>query len=197
MKRTLTLSAALLGTLALPAFAGSPELGYSEPAPMAPAPVVAPVASHDWTGLSLGGQFGYGRVDTENPDLDAGDALYGVKGYYDYDLGNYVVGGGLQYDATDIDLGPATVDGIMRAGGRVGADLGRTMAYGTAGYAKAFTDSSSIGDSNGYFAGVGVETMVSTNVSVGGEVLYHKFDDFDTGLDADATTANMSLNYRF
>ncbi|WP_146590719.1 outer membrane protein [Puniceibacterium confluentis] len=198
MKRTLTLSAALLGTLALPAFAGSPEIGYSEPAPMAPAVVQAPVASHDWTGFSFGGQFGYGKVDSDNPDREAGDALYGLRSYYDYDLGNFVVGGGVQYDATNIDLGPTAVDGILRVGGRAGADLGSTFAYGTAGYAKAFTDDNAFGDSNGYFAGIGAESMVARNVSVGGEVLYHKFEDFDAkAFEASATTANISLNYRF
>ncbi len=198
MKRTLALSTALVGALSLPAFAGSPEAAYVEPAPMAPAPAPAPVmSSMDWTGFSLGGQVGYGSFDSENPDESEDGGLYGVKAYYDYDLGNYVVGGGLQYDATDIDLGGTNVDGIMRAGGRLGGDFGQTFAYGTAGYAKAFTDEDAIGDSNGYYAGIGVERMLTTNVSLGGEVLYNKFDDFDNDFEMDATTANVSLNYRF
>lgn len=196
MKRTLALTTALLGSLAIPAFAGSPEAAYVEPAPMAPAP--APVmAAQDWSGFSLGAQVGTGKFDSQSPDEDDRAGSYGIKGMYDYDMGSYVVGGGLQYDKTDIDLGGTNVDGILRAGGRVGADLGKTLPYFTAGYAKAFTDNDTVGDSNGYYAGLGVERMLTTNVSVGGEVLYNKFDKFDTDFEADATTANVSLNYRF
>ncbi|SNR73668.1 outer membrane protein [Puniceibacterium sediminis] len=196
MTRTLALTTALLGTLAMPAFAGSPEAGYVEPAPMAPAPV-AVVATQDWTGFSLGAQAGYGSFNSENPEDDDAAGTFGVKTGYDYDMGSYVVGGGLQYDKTDIDLGGANVDGVLRAGGRIGADMGKTLPYFAAGYAKAFTDNDTIGDSNGYYAGLGIEHMLTTNVSLGGEVLYNKFDKFDTDFEADATTANVSLNYRF
>ena len=190
MKRTLVLSTALVGAMTLPAFAGSLVPATVEPAPMAPAPVAAPMmASADWTGFSLGAQAGYGAFDSENPDDDDDAGTYGLKGGYDFDMGSYVLGLGMQYDATDVDLGDANVDGILRAGGRIGYDLGKTLPY--------FADDSSVGDSNGYYAGLGVERMLTRSVSLGGEVLYNKFDDFDNSFETDATTANVSVNYRF
>ena len=198
MKRTFALSTALVGVLAIPAFAGSPEPAYVEPAPMAPA-APAPMMSHDWTGGSVGAQIGYGQIDTEDPDLDGEDALYGLRANYDYDFGNYVLGAGLQYDAGEIDLdGVADVEGVLRAGVRAGWDFGQTMVYGTGGYAKAYTSEDAVGNSNGYYAGIGAERMLTSNVSLGGEVLYHQFNDFEVDdLEADATTAAISLNYRF
>ena len=200
MKRTLALTA-LLGTIAAPAaYAAGPTEVVVDPVPMAP--VATPIRGRDFTGFSLGGQFGRGFVDTENAGgIDGEDMLYGLRAYYDYDFGNYVLGGGLQYDETDINLdGAVTVDKILRIGGRAGWDYNGELFYGTAGYAKAFTedDAVSVGDSNGYFAGVGVETFVTDNVTLGTEVLYHKFSDFDaSNVEVDATTASINLNYRF
>lgn len=201
MKRTLILSTALVGALSVPAFAGSPDMGLSEPAPIAPVAPMEPVRSTDWTGFSLGGQFGYGEAYTDDPDLYGEDALYGLRAYYDYDFGNYVLGGGLQYDETDMSLdGAATLDSVLRIGGRAGAKYQDSLFYGTAGYAKAFTedDAVSVGDSNGYFVGIGAESMIAPNVSVGTEILHHRFEDFDVnGLEAQANTANIFVNYRF
>ncbi|MGR3269340.1 porin family protein [Thalassococcus profundi] len=202
MKRTLALTAMLGSIATVPAFAAGPTMVEAEPAPMAPAVTpVAPIRDRDFTGFSLGGQFGYGKVDTDSPDLDGGDGLYGLRAYYDYDFGDYVLGGGLQYDETDIDLdGAATVDSVLRAGVRGGYDYQGNLFYGTAGYAKAFTedDAVSVGDSNGYFVGVGAESFITDNVTVGTELVYHKFQDFEIDdLEADATTANIMVNYRF
>ncbi|MFZ5961987.1 outer membrane protein [Thalassococcus sp. BH17M4-6] len=203
MKRTLALTA-LLGTIAAPAaFAGNADIAMVEPAPTAPAVTpVAPIRDRDFTGFSLGGQLGFGKVDTDDAaELDGDGGLYGLRAYYDYDFGNYVLGGGLQYDEADIDLdGVATVDKVVRLGGRGGYNYGDNLFYGTAGLARAITEdgSASVGDSNGYFVGLGAERFVTDNVTIGTEVVYHKFDDFELdGLEANATTANVSVNYRF
>lgn len=196
MKRFTILAAGLTTLIAAPAFAG----GLTEPAPgpvtIAPVPVVS---STDWTGPSVGLQLGYGDVSTSGPSLDGDEVLYGLRAYYDYDFGDYIVGGGLQYDSTDIDLGGVTtVDSVTRIGARAGVDLGTNWLYGTAGWAMAETSDPVVGDSNGWFAGVGYEVFVASNVTLGAEVLYHEFDDFDLGgLEADATTAALSVNFRF
>ncbi|WP_417605415.1 outer membrane protein [Primorskyibacter flagellatus] len=200
----LTLAAALAASTAIaaPAFAGSLDNTLSEPEPAAPVAVVAPAPLYDWTGPSIGAQLGFGDIETENAGGVEGDGgLYGLRAYYDYDFGNYVVGGGIQYDESDIDIdGAATLDKVFRAGLRAGVDLNRTFLYGTGGYAKAFTedDAVSLGDSNGYFVGLGAEHFLTEKVTVGGEFLYHQFDDFDiSDVEANATTANVSVNYRF
>ncbi|MCR8546800.1 porin family protein [Salipiger sp. P9] len=191
----------LLPFLATPALAGSLTETPPEPVPMAPAPV-ALAPSTDWTGPSVGLQLGYGNADADGPADDYEDgALYGLRAYYDHDFGNWVAGGGLQYDGTDIDLGNAgTLDGIAKLGGRVGYDMGRTMIYGSGGYAHASTDGGALdaGSSDGYYVGIGAETYVSDNVTVSGELNYNEFNDFDAGdLKVGATTATVGLNYRF
>ncbi len=193
----IALPALLAGSVALPAFAGSLEPTVVEPV-VTPVPV--PVATgRDWTGFSGGVQLGYGSFDTDGTPDDYDEAMtYGLKSYYDYDFGDWVLGGGLQYDWTDADLGDAgDMDAIMRAGARLGYDMGDTMVYGTGGYAKAFTDDA--GDSNGYFAGIGTETFLTDNWTVGTEVIYNEFTDFDDADDMDLknTQFNVSLNYRF
>lgn len=197
MKRLTLLAAGLSTVIAAPALAG----GMTEPVANAPVTITpAPVAaSGNWTGFSVGGQLGYGDVSTSGPALSGSDYTYGLRAYYDYDFGDFVVGGGLQYDNTDIDLGGVTaVDSVTRLGLRAGVDLGQNWVYGTAGFAQARTSSAAVGDSDGWFAGLGYEVFVVDNVTLGAEVLYHEFDDFDlSGLEADATTAALSVNFRF
>ncbi|ETW13726.1 hypothetical protein ATO8_06836 [Roseivivax marinus] len=198
MKRILIVTTALAATTTA-AFAAGPTQTYSEPVVQQP---VAPVESaplYDFSGLSVGGQIGYGNIETENPELEGDGGLYGLRSYYDFDFGSTVAGLGLQYDRGDIDLdGAANAEGVLRVGPRLGYDFGRTMVYGTGGYAKAYTDDDAVGDSDGYYVGLGTETFLTENVTAGAEVLYHEFDDFDNGgLEADATTANINVNYRF
>ncbi|SFI42028.1 outer membrane protein [Jannaschia pohangensis] len=194
MKRHLTLM--ILPLLATPAFAGNIA---PPPAPLEPAPVFvdpAPVG-YDWSGFSVGAQIGYADANATG-GLEGEGAIGGLRANYDLDLGNWVVGAGIDYDTTNIDLsGAATVDNVLRVKGRAGIDGGRNLYYATAGYAQAETDL--IGDGDGYFAGLGYEVFVTDQLTVGTEVLYHEFDDFDgaPGVEADATTAQVSLNWRF
>lgn len=197
MKHQILLAFGLSTVMAAPVFAG----GVAEPAPspvvIAPVPVVS---GTNWTGASVGAQLGYGDISTSGAATLGGDgALLGLRAYYDYDFGDFILGGGLQYDAADIDLGGGTTaDSITRAGLRAGVDLGTNWIYGTAGWANVDTDSATVGDSDGWFAGVGYEVFVANNVTVGAEVLYHEFDDFALGgLEAEATTAAVSVNFRF
>jgi len=188
--------AAILAAFSLPAFASGPVSAPATPPVVAPPP--API--YDWTGVSVGLQFGQIDVDTSGvASLSGDDTFIGARVYYDYDFGQYVVGGGLQYDTTGVDLGGVTeVDSVLRAGVRGGIDLNRNWLYATAGLARVETSDAGVGDSNGYFAGVGYEVFVGQQVTLGAEVLYHEFDDFDLpGLDADATTVGVSVNFRF
>ena len=199
--RTISITALLAGAVAAPALAG----GFATPAPApfvpAPAPVVVAQPELTWTGPSVGLRLGYGgaEADTGGATLDDDGFLYGLQAAYDYDFGNVVAGVVVSADKLNIDLDPGVdVDGVARLGGRLGFDSGRNWYYATAGYAKLFTDGGGVGDSDGYFAGLGYEVRLTETLSAGAEVLYHEFDDFDAaGVDADATTANLSLNLRF
>jgi hypothetical protein len=177
----------VLGLAAAPALAG----GLTEPAPepvvTAPPPPVE--TGNDWTGLYGGASIGYGNLDAGG--TDGSGALYGLRAGYDYDFGSWVLGGGLDYDWSDVDLegGAGSLDAVARLKVRAGADLGNTLVYAAGGLARADANIGGTDFSDDGFFG---------NWTVGGEVLLHRFDDFDgTGTDIDATTANVNVGLRF
>lgn len=189
--RTIAFASAGAAALAAPAFAGSPA---PAPAPAQEPVYVAPTpTSGEWTGGYVGAELGYGSGDAAGLSDDA--MLYGLTAGYDYDLGNWVLGAGLDYDWTELSLGGVDVDNLARLKLRAGYDLGQGLLYGTGGAAKAFTTA---GDDTGWFAGVGYEHKVTDSISVGGEALYHAFDNFNgSGVDADGTTLQLRTSFRF
>ena len=200
--KTSIVSMVLLAAFAAPAFAGGPAEVIPEPA-IAPVPVAAPAnTGGEWGGFYAGAGLGYGDVGSSTNTLDGNGILGGVQAGYRYDFGTAVVGGELEYDITGIDLGATAGDqlnSVARLKAMAGADLGRTLVYGTAGYAYADADvgAASLSD-NGWFAGLGADYALSERLTVGAEVLTHKFNDFDgSGVDLDATTAKARINLRF
>ncbi|WP_113912899.1 outer membrane protein [Roseovarius dicentrarchi] len=196
--------------------AGSAFAGNIEPAPMEPviAPAPAPVfTSPNWTGFYAGGQLGYADIDgdgTTTPPATAfsanGDGMIGgLTVGYDYDLGDWVVGAGADYDWADITVGgpgsAVKMESVWRLKLRGGYKLGNGLLYATGGYANA--DTNLAGDADGYFVGAGYEHMLTQNFSLGGEVLYHEINDFSNvgaGLadyDADITTVQVRATFRF
>lgn len=168
------------------------EAPVASPPPPPPAPVIG-----EWTGFYTGLQLGYADVDGEGA-LDGNDTSYGFHAGYDYDLGDWVIGGEVDYDQTDVDLGAgdASLDSVARLKLKGGYDLGNTLIYATAGAARADT---SVGDETGPFAGVGVTYKVTERYTVGAELLQHRFDDLGgiAGNDVDATTFTVRGALRF
>lgn len=179
--------------------------GISEPVIVPPpAPVVVapqPVATgRDWTGFYAGANLGFAQVETEAFDDKGEDLTYGIHAGYLYDLGSFVVGAELEYDATDVvdDGTDIALDGVARAKLRAGYDAGAFMPYLTVGAAQAATSGGLDADDTGAFAGVGVDYRVSSNIRVGAEVLRHQFEDFGgSGADIDATTASVRVGFSF
>lgn len=190
-------TASIIALTAAPAFAGSLDQPVMTQQPMVQA---APIAvTGDWTGGYVGGQLGYGNVDVGGTDGDG--AFGGLHAGYQSDMGTFVVGGEVDYDFADIELdgGGGTIDNIARLKLRGGYDMGNALFYGTVGaaYADAEVGGTSLSDW-GWLAGVGIDFKVSQAVSVGGELLYHQFDDFDnSGVDVDATTLAARVSYHF
>ena len=92
--------------------------------------------------------------------------------------------------------GAANVESVFRAKLRGGYKLGDGLLYGTGGYALADTDT--LGSDDGYFIGAGYEHLLTQSLSVGGEVLYHEFDNYNsTPVDVDATTVQIRGTFRF
>ena len=88
-----------------------------------------------------------------------------------------------------------SVDNIARLKLRGGYDMGPGLFYGTLGAARAYT---SVGNDTGWLVGGGYEHMLTNNVTIGGELLYHNFKNFaGTGADVDATTLQIRSTFRF
>ena len=202
MKR-LSIAAAVATLVAAPAVAGSLDV----PPPMDPvfAPAPAPVAmSGDWGGFYAGGQLGYADVTVDPGDADDIGGygwLGGVHAGYNWDLGNVVVGLEGDYDFTDISIGDGvgSIDNVARLKLRAGYDMGSTLLYATAGaaHANATVGGTDFSDT-GWFAGLGVGYQMTDSLVLGGELLGHRFDDFDgTGLDVKATTATVRASFKF
>ncbi len=197
-KYTIATLTVLMGA---PAFAGG--LGDVAPEPVL-APVEAPIATRpdgDWAGGYVGAQLGFGDVDSNGGGLDGDGAIGGVHAGYRFDYGQFVAGAELDYDIANIDIGAAddTLDSVARLKLIAGADLGRTLIYGTAGaaYAEATVGGATRSD-NGVFAGLGADYALSDQWSVGGEYLMHKFDDFDgSGVDLDVQTLKAKVSFQF
>jgi outer membrane immunogenic protein len=195
--------AALIATVAIsaPAFAGGPVAVADEPmiAPVAEA-YVAP--GMDWTGAYVGGQLGYGDVDSNGAGLDGNGWLGGVHAGYRWDLGTWVAGTEVSWDKTAIDLGAVDgdeVDNVAALKLMAGREIGNSLVYGTLGaaHANATVGGVDLSD-NGMVYGLGFDHALNERVTVGGEVLQHNFDDFDaTGVDLDATTIKAKVGLRF
>lgn len=195
--------AASLSTLALAstASAGGMAPAVVEPA-QAPVPAPAPVVyGSDWTGFYAGAQVGYGKSKSPAFSQDIDGAVYGVHAGYNYDFGQYVLGGEVDYDKTNISDAAGSgieLDSVARLKLRAGYDAGSFLPYFTAGVAQAKTTGSLAATDTGNFYGLGVDYMVSPNVMVGGEVLKHKFSNFDnSGADVDATTLTARVSFKF
>lgn len=180
-------------------------------------------ASLGWGGVNLDGDGDdldaiLGDDDDDDDDLfdvDGDGVVGGAFAGYQYDFGSFVLGGELDLNASNLDFDDddfgdffddaeeddeeVSIDQIHRLKMRAGYDAGNTLIYGVAGaaYAEAEAFGEDLSDT-GYVLGAGVDYKVTPNVVVGGEVLYHKFDDFDdTGIDADVTTVQARVAYQF
>lgn len=95
-------------------------------------------------------------------------------------------------------------DSLLRAGVEVGYSIGRALLYGTGGYTRLeLTNTGGSGDSydsGGYFLGVGADYLITDRISIGREILQHKFSDFDgafENVELDILTIGLNAAYRF
>jgi outer membrane immunogenic protein len=152
----------------------------------------------DWTGGYAGAGLGYADVNISGGISGGNGGTAGLHGGYDYDFGDWVVGGELEYDWMSIGLasGAANLDNVGRLKLKVGYDFDDWLFYGVVGAARAYTDT--LGDDTGWLAGIGAAYLIAPQWSVGGEILYHEFSDFNgSTADVDATTFNLRASYRF
>lgn len=197
MKHATTLIAAALAFGAAPALAGNTDAAPIEQPVVQTAPPVQSFSSPNWTGFYGGVQLGYADVDTNVSGSNDG-FIGGLTAGYDYDFGQWVLGGGLDYDFADISVanGAANLENVFRAKVRGGYKIGDGLLYATGGYAQAETDT--LGSDDGYFIGGGYEHRITDQFSLGGELLYHEFDNYNsTAVDVEATTLQLRGTFRF
>lgn len=199
--KTTAMATALAGFAGLPALAGGMSQPVAEPmvAP-APAPVVM-APNGDWTGLYVGGQLGFGDVGSSTGALDGDGMTGGLMAGYRRDFGQFVAGVEANYDWANIDLGAGTdsLDNITRLKLIGGYDMGQTLVYGTVAAvgAEATVAGASLNDT-GWGAGIGVDYALTDQMTLGAEVMEHRFSNFaGTGVDLDATTVNARIGFRF
>lgn len=193
MKRHLA-APLLLAMLAGPAIAQGPFAGLG--------------AARDWTGASLG--VGIGRADLDVDGIVDGSetgSIGGLRFNVDRDFGGYVLGGGIDYDFSELDAVDATLEDLLRVKLRGGIDAGPGLVYATGGYARGGFASEVDGENDfsldGYFLGIGAEFPLAGGVTVGAELLHHRFSEIRVqgvevrDADADVGVAQVSLNYRF
>lgn len=201
MKRISAVAAAsVVGSFAaLPALAGGPVVVAEEPVVAAPVAPVAPAANGDWTGFYAGGQLGYGDVGS-SAALGGDGMSGGLLGGYRMDFGQFVAGAEANYDWTDIGLGGAdSLDNVARLKLIGGYDMGNALLYGTVAAVRAEATIAGAGLSdNGWGAGVGMDYALPSGMTVGAELMEHRFDNFaGSGTDIDATTVNARVGFRF
>lgn len=162
--------------------------------------IAMPAASfaQDWAGPYAGVQLGGSDIDVDGAPLDGDGTSYGIFAGYNIQNGVLVYGGEIDYDETDYDIGNGAqeVDTTYRIKGKIGTELGGGLAYGTAGF--VWATSPGLGDDDGYLIGAGYDLPVSNNITIGGEVLYHEFDDYNnSGLDVGVTTFKARVGFNF
>lgn len=194
MKRIKTFvigSALVVTTGATAAFAGNPVEAPADPVIVQP--VTPVVSSQDWSGAYFGTSLGFADYSIGGTSGDGG-SLGGFAGY-DYDFGNYVAGGEVQYIGNDITIGGTALNQVTRVKGRLGYDAGNVLLYGTGGYTYA---DSSAGGGDGYVAGLGMDYQLASGVTLGAEYLYNEYDNFaGSGNKLSGNTIEARLGFRF
>ncbi|MDB6177761.1 porin family protein [Paracoccus sp. Z330] len=195
----LVIAAVTSSLIAGSAYAG----GYAAPTvEPSPEPVtVTPIVNDpsDWTGFYAGLQYGQGNAEFNNGLGESDTDAYGVFGGYNYDLGNWVVGGELDYNKIDADDLDDKGD-LVRLRARAGYDLGKFMPYVTLGAAHLSQDiaGGDISETDVTY-GIGAEYKVTERFTVGAEYTKQDFGDVAdvNGLDLDTDMVQMRAAFRF
>ncbi|WP_050602359.1 outer membrane protein [Ruegeria sp. 6PALISEP08] len=156
----------------------------------------SPSLAEDWTGGYVGLSFGY--ADADGPGGVSGDdTAFGAHVGYDLDLGNFVLGGELEYNRLSLDLGSSqgSLDSMTRLKLRGGYDFGSALGYVVVGAARAET---SVDSDTAAVYGIGVAYPIGENFVISGEALRQNFDDVTRSSGSlDSNVFNLRTTFRF
>lgn len=196
MIKTRFILAALPALLVAPAaFAGSMTAPVAAPAPVVPAPVMAPPS--DWSGFYVGADVGTGTSRSAFfPDVNG--TVYGLHAGYNDDLGNIVLGGEAAYARTDLSFAGVKLDSMSLLKLKAGYDAGRFMPYITAGVGNYTTTGFLAATDNGTLYGVGADMRLTSSIFANVEYLRHRSTDFaGTGADVTLDTLTAGVSFKF
>lgn len=151
--------------------------------------------AEDFTGFHVGGQVGLEKADIDLiqngeffTDTDAEGVGYGAFVGYDLQFDKFVIGAGIDFSTSDIDLDftplleadGGEIDRTIGVHGRVGYVLfDKILLYGQAGYVNVNIDLNTAADTplndaevEGWRAGPGIELRLIHGVFVRGEALF-------------------------
>jgi outer membrane immunogenic protein len=146
-----------------------------------------PAVAQDFTGFYAGLSAASHGSDLSQPgapfDYSGSTVSPGIFAGYNWLVApNTIVGAELSYDVYDQNFlpnFPLETDGMLQARARLGYTMGNAMPYAALG--AAWSDMNLIGspsqNETGWSFGLGLEYLVSTNVSVRAEYTYTRFDD--------------------
>lgn len=199
--KSITTLALIVSTLPMAAFAGGMAQPVVEPMIVAPVAPVVYAPSVDWTGAYAGASLGFGNFTASGAANDGHEGIAGLQLGYRKDFGSLVVGGELSYSKNDIGSqgNDNQINTAKAAKLMIGADMGRTLVYATAGLAMASANiEGNSATDNGYLGGIGMDYMLNDKWTVGGEVLTSKYDNFsNSGIDLEDTTLQVKVGYKF
>lgn len=204
----LALAAAFVSIPALSVSAADLTSSYEPPAYNEPS-----ASSSDWTGAYAGIHAGTANDDI-SPFSSGSEFTGGIHGGYNTEINGVVVGGELQLSHlgdTKVDVRGGKLAERQRVAikGKVGAPLGSTLIYGTAGAAMTnLRDSGGTegpdGWKPGYVIGAGVEQKITGNLSGRVEYNYTHTSDvrsFDGVRTSESSigdhTITAGVNYKF
>ncbi|MCX8510090.1 MAG: porin family protein [Rhodobacteraceae bacterium] len=198
-----------LALLSAPAFAGGLTAAVGEPAVE---PSAAPAVGGDWTGAWVG--LNIGSIKSNAKETNPADAFneshhgtsYGIAAGYDFDLGNWVVGGALSWNKGKMDVVKADptdptevtvkLDNIKRLSVRAGYDLGPALVYASLGTGRVtLSGNGEKASQNIKSIGLGVDYKLSDSWVVGGQILRDQYKDGTESLKF--TTASINIGMRF
>lgn len=182
---------------------------YGSPQPYAPAPVAT--YPYSWMGAYVGANFGYQWGELSNSGADPRGILGGFQGGYNWQFGQFVVGGETDFqlsNANDVFANYKFSNpwfGTLR--GRAGFAMNNILFYGTLGlaYGRGQVDIGSVGEGlmhAGWTAGGGLEVALNRNWSAKAEYLYidlgaENYALTHTSNDPTANIFRLGVNYRF
>lgn len=146
----------------------------------------------DWNGSYAGVQLSFSEDDTGSV---GSTRAAGIQAGRDWQFGNWVVGVGADILRANGIASTNEFESISRAKIRGGYDFGGTMAFVSVG--ASYASHYDFGNDWGYSAGVGIEHKLNGNWSVSGELVQHRFDDFNGVGKMEPTSVSLGMNYRF